>query len=149
MFLGLHNRWLLMFTLSSYNDPTFLPNFEHINLISKYVKDFPWKSDSNFLNGKNVNYETFILSSIVYKLYFFLSSYLWYNQIWQHYFLDGHHFGYFTKSQQEPLPQMVPFSMHQMSPPLKVHMSILVDMLELNTSPLHMVHTLLILRNNL
>ncbi len=65
-----------MFTLSSYNDPTFLPNFEHINLISKYVKDFPWKSDSNFLNGKNVNYETFILSSIVYKLYFFLSSYL-------------------------------------------------------------------------
>jgi hypothetical protein len=44
---------------------------------------------------------------------------------------------------------MVPFSMHQMSPPLKVHMSVLVDMLELNTSPLHMVHTLPILGSSL
>jgi hypothetical protein len=97
----------------------------------------------------DLNCETFILSSIEYKLYFFLPSYLWYNQIWLHYFLDGHHFGYFTKSQQEPLPQMVPFSMHQLSPPLKVHMSIFIDMLELNTSPLHMVHALPILGGSL
>jgi hypothetical protein len=44
---------------------------------------------------------------------------------------------------------MVLFSMHQMSPFLKVHMFVLVDMLELNTSPLHMVHALPILGGNL